>query len=159
MKVCELKEKIKDYPKVDLKNVIVELYKSIPKKIKEEKEIDDIIFNIDKPINTKKIETINFDDLANEILSFLSDVDSGLYASPNRIISKTERSKWRFKVKNYYKNLTKISPDAKDGLGATNLLIMVYNRLSRVAYSLLFSSWDTFGALGVTQIRNIFFNE
>lgn len=155
MKVCELKEKIKDYPKVDLKKVIVELYKSIPKKIKEEKEIDDIIINIDKPINTKKIETINFDDLANEILSFLSDV----YASPNRIISKTERSKWRFKVKNYYKNLTKISPDAKDGLGATNLLIMLYNRLSRVAYSLLFSSWDTFGALGVSQIRNIFFNE
>ena len=104
----------------------MELYKSISKKIKEEKEIDDIIINIDKPINTKKIETINFDDLSNEILSFLSDV----YASPNRIISKTERSKWGFKVKNYYKNLTKISPDAKDGLGATNLLIMVYNRLS-----------------------------
>ena len=37
MKVCELKEKIKDYPKVDLKMVIVELYKSIPKKIKEER--------------------------------------------------------------------------------------------------------------------------
>lgn len=54
MKVCELKEKIKDYPKGDLKKVIVELYKSIPKKIKEEKEIDDIIINIDKPINTKK---------------------------------------------------------------------------------------------------------
>ena len=54
MKVSELKEKIKDYSKNDLENVLVELYKSIPKKIKEENEVDDIISNIGKPITPKK---------------------------------------------------------------------------------------------------------
>ena len=129
---------------------MVELYKTIPKKIKEEKEIDDIIFNIGKPVPLKK-EIVNYEDLANEVLSFISDVDAGLYSSPNRIIPKTERSKWRFKVKKYYKNLVKISPESPEGECATNLLIMLYNRLSTGSTYLTFSSWNTFGALGVHQ--------
>lgn len=32
MKVSELREKIKDYSKTDLEKVLVEFYKSIPKK-------------------------------------------------------------------------------------------------------------------------------
>ena len=151
MKVSELREKIKDYSKTDLENVLVEFYKSIPKKIKEENEVDDIIIiNVGKT-NTPKKDIIDYDDLANEVLSFISDVDDGLYARPNRIIPKTERSKWRFKVKNYYKNLIKITPDSKDGEGATNLLIMLYERLSTSSAYLAFSSWNTFGALGVSQ--------
>ena len=150
MKVSELREKIKDYSKNDLEKVLVELYKSIPKKIKEEKEVDDIIVNAGKPVTLKK-DIIDYDDLANEVLSFISNVDDGLYARPNRIISKTERSKWRFKVKNYYKNLIKIPLDSENGIGATNLLIMLYNRLSTGSIYLAFSSWNTFGALGISQ--------
>lgn len=150
MKVSELREKIKDYSKTDLEKVLVEFYKSIPQKIKEENEVDDIIANVGKP-NIPKKDIIDYDDLANEVLSFISDVDDGLYARPNRIISKTERSKWRFKVKNYYKNLIKITPDSKDGEGATNLLTMLYERLSTGSAYLAFSSWNTFGALGVSQ--------
>ena len=98
----------------------------------------------------RKKDIIDYEDLANEVLFFISNVDDGLYARPNRLIPKTERSKWRFKVKNYYKNLTKISLELKDGEGTTNLLIMLYVRLSTGSIYLAFFSWNTFGALGIS---------
>ena len=70
---------------------------------------------------------------------------------PNRIISKKERSSWRFKVKRYYKALSEILPDSKNGDDATELLIEIFKRLSIGSNSLLFINWETFRALGVTQ--------
>ena len=56
----------------------------------------------------KKISKDNKVDLSSleqEILYFIKCVNLGLYAGPNRVISKQERSRWRFKVKKYYKDL------------------------------------------------------
>ena len=105
MLISELKEEIKKYNQKDLESIIVELYKRIPKNKKEDYNIDDFIKNVDnkQKINSKK--EFNFEELEKEIKYFLSCVDNEYYVVPNKIVSKKERSSWRFKVKRYYKEL------------------------------------------------------
>lgn len=150
MLVNELKQELKDYNKKDLEKIIIELYKRVPKKIKEEYNIDDYIKNI--CLNEKVVKKeFPFDQLVKEIEYFIQCVDSDLYVAPNKIISKKERSNWRFKVKRYYKELNKINPETKDGLIATDLLIKLFIRLSYGETTLLFINWNTFRAISVEQ--------
>lgn len=46
MKVKELRDTIKEYNIDDLNKIVVELYKRIPKQVKEDYEIDDFIINV-----------------------------------------------------------------------------------------------------------------
>ena len=151
MLVSELKEEIKKYNQKDLENIIVELYKRIPKNKKEDYNIDDFIKNVDnkQKINSKK--ELNFEELEKEIKYFLSCVDNEYYVVPNKIVSKKERSSWRFKVKRYYKELSNIIPNSDNGAQATMLLIEIFKRLSIGSNRLLFINWETFRALGVSQ--------
>lgn len=75
----------------------------------------------------------------------------GLYASPNKIISKKERPKWRFKVKKYYKELINVDVNTQKGKIATDLLLQLYSILSIGTTSLRFSNWDTFRSIQVPQ--------
>jgi len=43
MKVAELRDKIRDYPRDRLERLIVEMYKAIPKAAKEDQDIDSLI--------------------------------------------------------------------------------------------------------------------
>ncbi len=149
MLVSELKKEIEKYNKNDLEKIIVELYKRIPKAKKEDYDKDDFIKNIDNNKITKK--ELDFKSLNAEITYFLECVDNGLYCTPNRVISKKERSSWRFKVKKYYKELITIPPNSVNGGLATFLLIELFKRLSVGSNTLLFINWDTFKALGVSQ--------
>lgn len=150
MLVSELKKQIENYEKKDLEKIIIELYKRIPKNKKEDYNIDYFIQNVNVSVKTEKKE-IDFDDLRSEINYFLECVDDGLYGSPNKIISKKERSSYRFKVKRYYKELLNILPLTSKGEVATILLIELYKRLSIGSNTLLFTNWDTFRALGEPQ--------
>ena len=151
MLISELKEEIKKYNQKDLESIIVELYKRIPKNKKEDYNIDDFIKNVDnkQKINSKK--ELNFEELEKEIKYFLSCVDNEYYVVPNKIVSKKERSSWRFKVKRYYKELSNIIPNSDNGAQATMLLIEIFKRLSIGSNRLLFINWETFRALGVSQ--------
>ena len=150
MLVSELRKEIEKYDKNELKNIIVELYKRIPKNKKEDYNIDEFIKDIKKNKTSTKKE-ISFEDLQNEIIYFLQLVDNDYYAIPNKIVSKKERSSWRFKVKRYYKDLNNILPDSENGNSATILLIEIFKRLSIGSNRLLFINWETFRALGVSQ--------
>ena len=151
MLISELKKEIKKYNQKDLESIIVELYKRIPKNKKEDYNIDDFIKNVDnkQKINSKK--EFNFEGLEKEIKYFLSCVDNEYYVVPNKIVSKKERSSWRFKVKRYYKELSNIIPNSDNGAQATMLLIEIFKRLSIGSNRLLFINWETFRALGVSQ--------
>ena len=151
MLVSELKEEIKKYNQKDLENIIVELYKRIPKNKKEDYNIDDFIKNVDnkQKINSKK--EFNFEELEKEIKYFFCFFDNEYYVVPNKIVSKKERSSWRFKVKRYYKELSNIIPNSDNGAQATMLLIEIFKRLSIGSNRLLFINWETFRALGVSQ--------
>lgn len=153
MKITELKPIIKKYNKEELESIVVELYKRIPKYTKEDYNIDNFIINIQNDIKTKtkKNDEVDFNELKEEIIYFLSCVDNDLYCSPNRIISKKDRSNWRFKVKRYYKTLNLIDPSTNDGETATSLLIELFKRMSIGSNRLLFTNWETFKALGVSQ--------
>lgn len=157
MKVSELREIIKKYNISDKEKIIVELYKRIPKYIKEDYNIDEYIVNINTSIE-KKEEKISIEATEQEIKFFLQCANENFYVAPNKIIPKNERSKWRFKVKKFYKVLNTFVPTTNDGKKATDLLKELYKILSYGTNYLTFSSWNTFGAIGVTQsefIRNI----
>lgn len=55
------------------------------------------------------------------------------------------------KVKKYYKELNNILPNSENGNIATKLLIEIFIRLSTGSNRLLFSNFETFRALGVSQ--------
>ena len=150
MLVSELKKEVEKYDKKELIKIITELYKRVPKKKKEDYDIDEFIRTL-KNNDVKKTKPLTFEELQKEIIYFLMCVDNDLYATPNKIISKKERSSWRFKVKKYYKELTSIMPDSKHGVVATSLLIEIFKRLSIGSNILLFVNWETFKALGVNQ--------
>lgn len=150
MLVNELKTEIEKYSEKELKKIIIELYKRIPKRKKEDYNIDEFIKDIkSKESNVKKKKS--FEELQEEIIYFIKCVDNEYYIVPNKIISKKERSSWRFKVKRYYKELNNILPNSTNGAIATILLIEIFKRLSIGSNRLLFINWETFKALGVSQ--------
>ena len=152
MKVKELRDTIKQYNVDDLNKIVVELYKRIPKQVKEDYEIDDFIINVkeEKKI-VKEEKKIDFQEFVKEINYFLQCARMGLYASPNKIISKKERPKWRFKVKKYYKELINVDVNTQKGKIATDLLLQLYSILSIGTTSLRFSNWDTFRSIQISQ--------
>lgn len=150
MKVSELREIIKKYNEEDKEKIIVELYKRIPKRTKEDYNIDNYIMNLNVKVE-KLDKEFTIERLENEVNYFVECANSDLYASPNKIISKSERSKWRFKVKNFYKKLNSFLPTTEDGKKATDLLKDLFIILSFGTHYLTFSSWNTFGAIQISQ--------
>lgn len=150
MKVSELREIIKKYNEEDKEKIIVELYKRIPKKTKEDYNIDNYIMNLNVKVE-KLDKEFTIERLEKEVNYFVECANSDLYASPNKIISKSERSKWRFKVKNFYKKLNSFLPTTEDGKKATDLLKDLFIILSFGTHYLTFSSWNTFGAIQISQ--------
>lgn len=152
MKVSELREILKKYNKEEIEKIVVQLYKKVPKKIKEENDIDGFITNLDLNAKVKKeVEVVKMEDLEKEVNYFLQCANNNLYCEPNKIIPKGERSKWRFKVKAFYKKLNSFDPLTEDGIKATELLRDLYKILSYGSTYLTFSNWNTFGAIQVPQ--------
>lgn len=150
MKTKEIRQELSKHDRNILEDIIIELYKKIPKSKKEEYNIDSFIIN---PIKESKKEVLptSFNELKEEIKYFLDCVDNEYYSSPNKIISKEERSKWRFKVRRYIKELNKIDINNPFYEDATSLLIELYKRLSKGSHYLLFSNWETFKAVSISQ--------
>lgn len=97
MKVAELRNIISNYDKKTTDKVLVEIYKALPKSKKE--DIDLLILNPNDSTKKKsKIEKVDITNLESEINYFIKCANNDLYIAPNRIISKSERSKWRFKA-------------------------------------------------------------
>lgn len=152
MTVKEIKDSLKNYNNDDLYKIIVELYKRIPKKKKEEYNIDKLITNYyEETKKVKEEKNLSFEDLVKEIEYFIDCAKNDLYCSNNNIISKKERTQWRFKPMKYYKELTKIDNNTQKGKIATDLLFQLYSLLSYRAMYLTFSNWDTFRAIQISQ--------
>ena len=157
MKINELRETIKKYNETEREKVIVELYKRIPKSIKEDYNIDEYIINLNTKMEKENIE-ITIERLEKEVNFFIECAYDDLYARPNKIISKNDRSKWRFKVKTFYKQLNSFLPTNEDGKKATDLLKGLFKILSFGTHYLTFSNWNTFRAIQISQsefLKNI----
>jgi alkylhydroperoxidase/carboxymuconolactone decarboxylase family protein YurZ len=149
MKVGELRDTIATYDQAQLQLLVVEMYKALPKKIKEEKEIDSIV-KLQFP-GPKKREPARRDleEIEDETLEFLDDAYNQYYFAPNNVIHKKNRPKWRFIVKRLYKELLPWTDEEPKRVG--ELLDKLYRMLCYATSYLLFNSNDPFASVGVEQ--------
>ncbi|WP_026670889.1 hypothetical protein [Butyrivibrio sp. AE3006] len=152
MKINELRGKIANAEHSDLEKIIAEVYKQVPKAKKEDLDqvIDDILEHRDIKVH-KKVEDIDFDSLKTEMEIFLDNVFMNYYVAPNRVVPKAKRSKWRFEVKNYVKQLIKVPLDGSDAQEAADLIDRLYKCLCRGCGYYMFPSEDPFNAIGISQ--------
>jgi len=135
MLLAQVKELLKQYTEEDLRLLICEMYKSIPKKIREDKEVDKMVTDIHA---YKRIGKVNRDqnkkrdiiELKPQINQFIDFAYKQYYFAPNNYVHKKERPKWRFHVKAFIKDLESISIEGSEGREATNLLKRLYEMLS-----------------------------
>lgn len=159
MLVSELRELLKKYNEEDLRWIISEMYKTMPKKIREDKNIDMLMKNVHSLKNNGKREKtkdvpLNIDHLTLEVEEFLDYAYKQYYLYPNQFVHKKERPKWRFKVKGYIKDLQEI-PVARDedtGIKATELLQKLFEILSYACEYALFNTDNPFKSVGIAQL-------
>lgn len=156
MLVSELRELLKKYKEEDLRLLILEMYKSMPKKLREDKDIDALLQDVHAHVHIGKDERIqdrqiNVNDLKQEIDLFIDYAYKQYYFAPNNFVHKKERPKWRFKVKAYIKDLQNISVDSAEGRIVTDLLQKLYEMLSYACSYYIFSTDNPFRSVGIEQ--------
>jgi hypothetical protein len=157
MLIGEVRKIIKKYSSKELQLIISEMYKSIPKSVKEDKDIDEIINNPDefsKPKAKrikKKIPLPDIEELQDDIEEFVGNAMAQNYYAPNRIIPKKERSKWRFIVKNFYKDLLASASVEENIPLASKLMEDIYIVLCHACSVYIFSSVEPFQSIGIKQ--------
>ncbi len=153
MKIPELRALAGKYSKEELQYLVVELYRAMPKKLKEEKEIDKLFLEPGQVGNHteqgKKTVSVDLRTLGPEIEEFLENAYQQNYMVPNRVIPKKDRPKWRFLVKSYIRSLQKVP--AADGVKAAELLEKLYRMLCYSCCYYLFNTEDPFRSVGIEQ--------
>lgn len=156
MLIAELRELVKNYKDEDLRLIISEMYKSMPKKLREEKDVDTLLQDLSAYMSIGKIEKvknrqININAMQQEIDLFLDYAYKQYYFAPNNVVHKKERPKWRFKVKAYIRDLQEISVDSREGSIATELLLKLYEMLSYACAYYIFNTDNPFRSVGIEQ--------
>ncbi|MDV3429606.1 MAG: hypothetical protein LIR50_21765 [Bacillota bacterium] len=156
MLISELRDLIKSYKDENLRLIISEMYKSMPKKLREEKDIDTLLQDPSAYIQIGKIEKVknkqvNIDAMQREINRFIEYAYKQCYCVPNNMVRKNERPKWRFKVKTYVRDLQEISIDSREGSIATELLLKLYEMLSYACGYYIFNTDNPFRSVGIEQ--------
>ena len=151
MKVNELRTALDKYEKAALKEIVVLLYKKIPKNRKEDEGLDELLLNYSKENErAKKAEApVDFSKLADEIMGFFSLADAQMYFAPNKIVNKTKRSKWRLEVKRFIKDLSSVTGESS--VAAARVLAYVYEMLSYACNYYIFNTQSPFTAVGYKQ--------
>lgn len=153
MYIKEVREDIKKYSRKDLEQLVVELYKQIPKAKREEHQTDKMITDMHQlKVDKKKAPPKRpFADLAAEIHDFIVLAKEQYYFKPNRLIPKKERSNWRFTVINFVKELDSYTPSDPNYAASTDLFIDLYEILSYASAYWTFVSDEPFAAIKITQ--------
>ena len=110
MKISELRALLDRTSSENIKRMLVEVYRALPKKTRENLAIDELLKN---PAATRAgakqskalAHSVDIDDLEPELEEFLSDAYARNYFAPNRFVPKSERPKWRFKAKRFSRRL------------------------------------------------------
>lgn len=153
MKISEVRNVIDKYSQDQLRVIVTQLYKVIPKSIKEENDIDSVLKDPDASVPKRpktKQEGPDIDGLSYEINSFIEDAYNQYYFAPNRFVSKRERPKWRFIVKRLYKDLLFVT-DETDVPEAAELLEKLYKLLCYSCNIIIFNAYDSFQSVGIEQ--------
>ena len=152
MKVAELKQKIEPYKAAQLRRLVVEMYKAMPKSLKQGKGIDELICNPASGRKKQEAETpIDMGFLSWEVEQFLDDAYNQYYFAPNSVIPKRERPKWRFIALRLFKQLNQAAADPHNVAEASKLLEQLYGMLCYSCQYVLFNSDDPFQSVGIAQ--------
>ncbi|GIN57384.1 hypothetical protein [Lederbergia ruris] len=156
MKVSELREKIKARNKEELQSLIVEMYKQIPKRVRESKEIDSLIDNPDSFKQNKKrtkhsTQHIDFSEVKNEVERFLQHAYAQYYFAPNRLIPKKERSNWRFTAKRLVEQVTNLANQPEYAKDCATLLEKLYVLFCYASGHYVFASQEPFHTINIPQ--------
>ena len=101
MKISELRELLDQTSTEDLKRILVEVYRVLPKKTRENLAIDELLKNPGVSRAGAKqarelAHSVDIDHLEAELEQFLSDAYAQNYLAPNLFVRKSQRPKWRF---------------------------------------------------------------
>ena len=146
---------IEKYSEAQLRLIISELYKAIPKAAKEERDIDGMLKNPDSLAQprpkTRQRELPDIELLRHEAERFVDYAYKQYYLAPNRFVPRQNRPKWRFVVKRLYKDLLAASADVNNLSEAARLLDMLYQLLCYSCSHVLFTAHDSFESIGIGQ--------
>ena len=152
MKVAELNKTIGGYRTEQLRRLLVEMYKAMPKRVKEDHGIDDMICSPASKRNNRKSEVVpDIGALASETERFVSNAYNDYYCIPNSVVPKRERSQWRFTVLRLFKNINHAATREANVAKAAELLEKLYVMLCYSCRYTLFSAYDSFQSVGVSQ--------
>jgi hypothetical protein len=156
MKIQQVRTIVAGHSDDTLRLLISEIYKRLPKKIIEEKQIDFLIENLPDSLSgknrvTKQKEILDIDEVCWETEKFIKNAREQNYFAPNQVIHKKDRPKWRFVVKRLYKSLMELSQNPEDLPETSRLLKEVYKVMCEACRVYLFNTQDPFASIGIDQ--------
>ncbi|MEM6348600.1 MAG: hypothetical protein AAF927_32250 [Bacteroidota bacterium] len=154
MKVGELREKLSKMKKSEVIALASEFYKLVPKAKKEVYDLDSMINNPAKKLTGKKQRntTSSLLEIEKGVQTFISNARDQYYLYPNRVVSKKERSTWRFQVKRWYKELNNQKRADLDLAKQAKLQHQLYELLCESCNYEYFTAYDPFQSVGVEQL-------
>lgn len=157
MKVAEIRKLLAGRSDQELRELAVELYKILPKKRREEKAVDDLVRDLAawkkarRRKRRKAAEPPDVQALKAEVQTFISNARNHYYYTPNSVVPKRERPKWRFVAKRLIKDLTAAAADPEQLPEAAEQLEELYALLCLSCRRVLFSAYEPFDSVGIEQ--------
>ncbi|MFS0645746.1 hypothetical protein [Siminovitchia sp. 179-K 8D1 HS] len=156
MKVSELREKIRSSTKDELQQIIVEMYKQIPKRMREEKEIDRLIeepevFKKSRKSAKQSMKDLDFHSVEQETKTFIANAWAQNYFAPNRAVPKKERSNWRFTAKRLVEQVMSFSNHPVHQKACASLMEELYRLFVYASGHYVFASQEPFDTLKIPQ--------
>jgi hypothetical protein len=153
MKISEVRIAIDKYTPDQLKSLVSQLYKALPKAVKEDYDIDKIIKNPERAQSkTLAIEKDlpDLDSIQAEAEKFIKNAYNQYYFVPNRFVPKPDRLKWRFVVKRLYNQIL-LAGKESNIVQAVEILEKLYNLLCYSCEITIFNAYDSFQSAGIEQ--------
>lgn len=155
MKAEELRQRLETMSADNLRLLATQLYRMLPKKVAEQKGADRLISDppgfLQSAKEKKAPDLPDIDMLGFETEEFLENASEQRYFAPNRIIAKSERSRWRFVARRLVNDWRLVAEQPEHVEPAAKCLESLYKILCRGCEVYLFPSTDTFRAIGIAQ--------
>lgn len=156
MKIDELRSTIKKYEKEELHYIIAQMYKMLPKKIKEEKNVDNLIndcssFSNKAKKNQQLEPEINVEHLFYSVDDFDELARRGYYFRRNKTVTDSQRRKWRRTFKDYLNKLISIRSNSEHFETATEKIIMLRSLLEYASGHYCFTSCEVYEQLNISD--------
>jgi hypothetical protein len=151
MKVEDMRRRLQEMSAEDLRIVVARLYKMLPKKLAKERGADRLINDLQAFLKSAKVAKLpalpDIDLVEVETAEFIENAKAEHYFAPNRIISKSERRKWKFVAKRLYQDWCLLAAQPENLAPAAKALKDLYRIRVAAARSICFPAPIRFARL------------